>query len=149
MKKKLSILSILLVLALALCAFAACGKGTANVTVLESEGEVLAIRADETKTDVSFGDVLLDLKESGKIQFEATNGDFGLYITSVNGHAADPNSEFWAVYTTLSEYEGVEYSNTDYGTFNYGELVLPSASVGVDGLPMIEGNLYVLVLTTF
>lgn len=148
MKKKLSIVSILLVLMLALCAFAACGKGTAKVTVLESEGEVLAIRADETKTDVSFGDVLLDLKESGKIQFEATNGDYGLYITSVNGKLASGN-EFWAVYTTLEEYEGVSYSNTDYGTYTYGDTVCPSSSVGVDGLPMIEGYLYILVLETF
>lgn len=149
MKKKLSILSILLVFALALCAFTACGKGTAKVTVLESEGEVLVIRADETKTNVSFGDVLLDLKESGKIQFEASNGDYGLYITSVNGITCDPTCEFWAVYTSLTVYEGVSYSNTDYGTFTYGDKVLPSASVGVDGLPMIEGNLYILTLESF
>lgn len=148
MKKKLSILSLLLVLALALCAFAACGKGTAKVTVLKSEGEVLVIRADETKTDVSFGDVLLDLKESGKIQFEASNGDYGLFITSVNGRTVTGN-EFWAVYTTLTEYDGVTYANEDYGTYTYGEAVCPSASVGVDYLPMIEGNLYILVLSTF
>ena len=148
MKKKLSILSILLVLALALCAFAACGKGVAKVTVLKNEGEVLAIRADETKTDVSFGDVLLDLSESGKIQFEATTGDYGLFIKSVNGRTATGN-EFWAVYTTLAEYEGTSYSNTDYGTYTYGDVVLPSASLGVDYLPMVEGELYILVLSTF
>ena len=148
MKKKLSILSILLVLVFALCTFAACSRGIAEVTVLKSEGEVLVIRAEETKTDVSFGDVLLDLKESGKIEFEATTGDYGLFITSVNGRTATGN-EFWAVYTTLSKYEGVEYSNTDYGTYTYGDTVCPSASVGVDGLPMVEGYLYILALETF
>ena len=144
MKKKLSIVSILLVLIFALCAFTACAKSTAKVTVLNCEGEILAIRADETKEDVSLGDVLQNLKKSGKIQFEATNGSYGLFITSVNGITAGEN-EFWAVYTTL---KGVEYSIDDY-TYTYEETVCYSAITGVDGLPMIAGNLYVLVLQSF
>ena len=147
MKKKLSILSILLVVVLALCAFIACGKGTAKVTVLESEGEVLVIRADETKEDVSFGDVLQDLKKSGKIQFEAETTEYGLSPISVNGHRITGN-EYWAIYTSLSEYKGVEYSSTGV-SYTHGETVCGYANYGVSGLPMIEGQLYILVLETF
>ena len=148
MKKKLSIVSILLVLVLALCAFAACDKGTAKATVLESEGEVLVIRADETKESVSFGDVLLDLKEAGKIKFEAETTEYGLSPTSVNGHTLTGN-EYWAVYTSLAEYKGIEYSSTEYGSYTHGEKVCGYANYGVSGLPIVEGNLYILVLETF
>ena len=148
MKKKLSILSILLVLVLAICAFAACSKGAAKVSVLESEGNVLVIRADETKTDVSLGDVLLDLKKSGKIQFEAETTEYGLSPTSVNGHKLTGN-EYWAVYTSLLKYDGVDYSSTDYGSYTHGDTVCGYANYGVSGLPIVEGNLYILVLETF
>lgn len=148
MKKKLSIVSILLVLILALCSFAACANGTAKVTVLESEGELLVIRADETKEDVSFGDVLLDLKKSGKIQFEADTTEYGLSPISVNGHRITGN-EYWAVYTSLSNYKGVEYSSTEYGSYTHDEIVCGYANYGVSGLPIIKGNLYILVLETW
>ncbi|MCH5147126.1 MAG: hypothetical protein J1F61_03855 [Clostridiales bacterium] len=143
MKKKLSIVSILLVLILALCAFAACGKGTAKVTVLENEEELLVIRADETKEDVSLENVLQNLKKSGKIQYEISDG----FVTSVNGHlpAAD---EFWGLYTTLTEYKGVTYAGTYPGSYTYGETVCVSADYGVNGLPMIEGHLYILKITS-
>lgn len=146
MKKKLSILSILLVVVLALCAFIACGKGTAKVTVLENEEELLVIRADETKEDVSLEDVLKDLKKSGEIQYEISNG----FITSVNGRNQDPGSgEYWFVYTSLTTYKGVTYSDTSWDTYSYDGTDYFSAVVGVDGLPMIEGNLYILALGTY
>ena len=148
MKKKLSIVSILLVLIIALCVFAACGKGTAKVTVLESEGEVLVIRADETKEDVSFGDVLQNLKKSGKIQFEAKTTEYGLSPISVNGRTLGDN-EYWAVYTSLSKYKGTDYSSTEYSSYTYNETVCGYANYGVSGLPIIKGNLYILVLETF
>lgn len=146
MKKKLSILSILLAFALALCAFAACTKGTAKATVLENNEELLVIRADETKDDVSLENVLNDLKKSGEIQYEISDG----FITSVNGRANDPNSNgYWFVYTSLTTYKGVTYSDTSWGTYSYDGTDYSSATVGVDGLPMIEGNLYILAWGTF
>lgn len=144
MKKKLSIVSILLVLILALCAFAACGKGTAKVTVLENEEELLVIRADETKEDVSLENVLQNLKKSGKIQYEISNG----MITSINGHTATGN-EYWFIYTSLKTYKGVSYSDMTWGTYTYDGTDYASAAFGVDGLPMIKGNLYILALGTF
>lgn len=103
MKKKLSILSILLVLALALCLFAACSKGTAKATVLKSEEEVLVIRADETKENVSFGDVLQSLKDSGEIQFEATQGNPGLFVHSKVVYSAPTISMQSAHYTNFHQ----------------------------------------------
>lgn len=146
MKKKLSILSIIAVLVFVLCTFAACGKGTARVTVLENKEEILVIRADETKEDVSFGAVLNNLKESGEIQYEIFDG----FITSVNCRVADSSiGEYWFVYTSLTTYKEVSYSDMTWGTYTYDGTDYSSAAVGVDGLPMIEGNLYILAWGTF
>lgn len=146
MKKKLSILSILLVLLFALSAFAACAKGTAKVTVLENKEEILVIRADETKEDVSLEAVLNNLKESGEIKCEISDG----FITSVNGRIADSSiGEYWFIYTSLTTYKEVSYSDMTWGTYTYNGTDYSSATVGVDGLPMIEGNLYILALGTF
>lgn len=146
MKKKLSIVSILLVLMLSLCAFAACGKGTAKVTVLNNTEESLVIRADETKEDVSLENVLQELKESGEIQYEISDG----MILSINGRTADSSSgEYWFIYTSLTTYKGVSYSDTSWGTYMYDGAEYGSATVGVDGLPMIEGGLYIFALGTF
>lgn len=146
MKKKLSILSILLVLLFALSAFAACAKGTAKVTVLENKEGILVIRADETKEDVSLEDVMNNLKKSGEIQYEISDG----MVVSVNGRAANSaNREFWALYTSLADYNGVAYSDAEYYSYTYGQTLCGTSSYGVGGLPMIEGNLYILVLEKF
>lgn len=132
-------------------AFAACNKDASDFAeILESGSNTVVIRSVKTDNSVSLADVLLSLKESGKLDLEGQNGDMGFYITSVNGYSPDASkNEFWAVYTTLENYEGVAYSDAALGTFEYGGKRLGSASFGVSGLPMVEGELYVITISTY
>ena len=150
MKKKLSFVSLVLCVALSLGIISACAqKLAADVTLLESSQSILVIRAEETKADVSLGDVLDDLKAAGKIDYTASYSEYGAYIQSINGREADGDSgEYWAVYTNLADYEGVAYSSMDYGSYEYGGTACGFANYGVDGLPIVEGMLYILVLST-
>ena len=133
----------------AIFTFTACagdgGAGGASISLSEKQ---LVITA--TSTGGSLEDTMLSLKETGVISFEGTQGDYGFYITSLNGYTPDESAnEYWAIYTTLGEYEGVSYSNADYGTFEYADRTCCSASYGISGLPMVEGEIYVLVVETY
>ncbi len=149
MKKKLSLLSLLLCVVLSLGIISACSdSGVAKVKLLESTESIVAIKAEETKTDVSLGDVLADLKAAGKIDYTSSESQYGAFIESVNGKKAGAN-EFWAVYTSLVDYENVTYSSTEFGSYEYEGSKLGSANFGVDGLPIVDGMLYVLALSTY
>lgn len=132
-------------------AFTACNKDASDFAeILESGSNTVVIRSVKTDTSVSLADVLLSLKESGKLDLEGQNGDMGFYITSVNGYSPDASkNEFWAIYTTLENYDGIAYSDAAWGTFEYGGKRLGSASFGVSGLPMVEGELYIITISTF
>ena len=57
------------------------------------------------------------------------------------------DDHYWAVYTTLGTLDGTSYSDAQWGTWEYEGNTLASASYGVSGLPMIEGEYYALVWT--
>lgn len=100
--------------------------------------------------DTYVSDYMNALKDNGDITFSGTVGDYGLFITTVNGYEADSSkNEYWAVYTTLTELDGVPYSNASYGTYTYESTVMNSASYGVDGLPCIAGETYAIVLASY
>lgn len=134
-----------------MCIMTACaptaGIGTARAEILLSDETrvVLSVKAgDETK---SLYDALAAFAERGELTMEGSESEYGFYITSVNGTAADAE-HFWAVYTTLGTYQDVSYSDAQYGTWTYEERELASASYGVSGLPLVEGELYALVYTS-
>ena len=77
---------------------------------------------------------------------DGSESEYGFYLTSLNGREAT-DEYYWAVYTTLGILDGVEYSNAAWGTWEYGGETLASASYGVSGLPLVEGELYALVWT--
>lgn len=119
-----------------------------KVTLLENTETKVVIRADATGG--SLEDALNALSEQGKMTFTGAQGQYGLFIESVNGHAADgAKNEFWAVYTSLDEHEGVPYSNAEYGVFEWDGSTLASASYSATQLPLIEGALYALVFSSF
>ena len=98
--------------------------------------------------DTTLYDYLCALKEDGEINFEAEQGDYGMYITSVEGVTQTnegTNGYSWMIYTDLTELDGVVYSSADYGTWGYDGKTLNSASYGVSGLPAVEGYTYALV----
>lgn len=131
----------------ALCV-SACAERTADAEVLESGERFLVLRARDTDTSASLGDAMTSLKNRGEISFEASEGVYGLYVLSVNGVAAD-GDEYWAVYTSLGEYGGVEYSYESSAAYEYGGTVCRQANYGVDGLPLVRGALYILSLESY
>lgn len=117
-------------------------------SVVFTADDAVVIKANTT--DGSLEDALNALKDSNALDFTGSQSEYGLYIESVNGRTADADkNEYWAVYTTLTEIDGVSYSSAEYGTYDYDGTECASASFGASGLPMVEGNLYALVLATY
>ncbi len=110
--------------------------------------DAVVIKANTTEG--SLEDALNVLKDSNALDFTGSQSEYGLYIESVNGRTADADkNEYWAVYTTLTELDGVSYSSAEYGTYDYDGTQCASASFGASGLPMVEGNLYAVVLAAY
>lgn len=149
MRKFLS--ALMLCAALSLFALAACNKdGSGVAELMETDGNTVVIKAIKTDASVSLADVLSSLKEQGKLDYEGRQGDYGLEILSINGYTPDSDKkEFWAIYTTLGEYEGVSYSDGTWGTFVYKDETLNSAAFGVSQMPIIAGELYILTISTY
>lgn len=120
----------------------------ADATLLESSETLVVIQANTTSG--SMQDAMSKFKEAGKLTYEGSESEYGFYLTSVNGYTPDASkNEFWAVYTTLGEYKGVTYSSAEYGTYDYQGTSCASASYGISGLPMVEGYLYILTISTY
>lgn len=131
--------------------FSACAQdssiGAAKAEVLASDAERVVIEVTEGDTSKSLYDALTVFQEEEKLTFSGSESEYGYYITSVNGVAAAGDS-YWAVYTTLGTLDGASYSDAQWGTFEYEGKTLASASYGVSGLPLVEGEYYALVWTT-
>lgn len=117
-------------------------------SVVFTADDAVVIKANTTKG--SLEDALNTLKDSKALDFTGSQSEYGLFIESVNGKTADADkNEYWAVYTTLTELDGVSYSSAEYGTYDYDGTECASASFGASGLPMVEGELYAIVLATY
>lgn len=127
------------------CAQAA-DKGDAEFRLVANDETCVVIAADKSDTDRSLYDALAFFATSGEIMMDGSESEYGFYLTSLNGREAT-DEYYWAVYTTLGILDGVEYSNAAWGTWEYGGETLASASYGVSGLPLVEGELYALVWT--
>lgn len=131
----------------------ACGGDTVSAKILSSaKGDPrvceVVIRAEADGG--SLADALKALAEAGELKYDGYESEYGFFITSLIGVEADASeNEYFAVYTTLGEYEGVVYSNAEYASYKYNSKTLGSASYGVSGLPMVEGELYALVLENY
>lgn len=127
------------------------GERGFEVRLYESSQTQVLVRVMETEDGKSMYDALVALQADGRLTFDGSESTYGFYITSVNGIAAT-NENYWAVYTTLGTYEGVSYSDATWGTIEHSDALgntytLASASYGVSGLPLVEGELYALVWT--
>lgn len=130
--------------------FSACAQdssiGAAKAEVRASDAERVVIEVTEGDTSKSLYDALTVFQEEEKLTFSGSESEYGFYITSVNGVEAAGDS-YWAVYTTLGTLDGTSYSDAQWGTFEYEGKTLASASYGVSGLPLVEGEYYALVWT--
>lgn len=75
-------------------------KGSKSYTleVVDDQGE---IKKYEGTTDAEYlREVMDELAEEGGFSYEGTDGDYGLYIESVNGLVADYNTDgaYWSIY---------------------------------------------------
>lgn len=127
------------------------GERGFEVQLYESSQTQVLVRVMETEDGKSMYDALVALQADGRLTFDGSESTYGFYITSVNGVAAT-NENYWAVYTTLGTYEGVSYSDATWGTIEHSDALgntytLASASYGVSGLPLVEGELYALAWT--
>ena len=134
------------VAALAAGCAAGTGVGGAEVKLLACDETCAVAEATAGDSTKSFYDALAAFEEAGELTIGGSESEFGFYLTSFNGKEAT-DEYFWGVYTTLGTWEGVSYSDASYGTWEYGGRTLASASYGVSGLPLVEGELYALVWT--
>ena len=80
------------------------------------------------KTDSEYLLRLMDeLKDKGDFDYESSTGDYGAYITTVNGIKADDGQKtYWAIYV-----------NGEYGQY------------GADSQPVNDGDAYALKLESY
>lgn len=125
---------------------AAIENGHKIVYVFTADSEVMTITEKS-----SMYDYMCALKDDGFLSFEGSDGDYGFYVTSVMGVTSKVVSSTansysgwdWAVYTTVTELDGVIYSGDESTTID--GITLYKASYGVSGVPCIEGESYALV----
>ena len=131
------------------------GGNNQNAEIENGHKIVYAFTADkdvlEISYDTSMYDYMCALKDDGFLSFEGSDGDYGFYVTSVMGVTSKVVSSTansysgwdWAVYTTVTELDGVIYSGDESTTID--GITLYKASYGVSGVPCIEGESYALV----
>ena len=102
------------------------GTKAYSLTVVDDMG---AEKSYSGKTDAEFLSGLMDeLKAAGDFTYEASESDYGLFIESVNGLAAnyDANGSYWAIYV-----------NGEYGMY------------GADSQPVADSDSFSLVYEVF
>lgn len=146
-KSKVALIVAVVMMALSTI-LSACGDGNAKAKLLKSDEKLIVIEA--IATGGSIEDALKELKSDGEIDYEGSTSEFGFYLNSINGYVPDVSkNEFWAIYTTLGEYEGVSYSNVEFGVYEYDGKECASASYGISGMPLVEGEIYIIAISTY
>ncbi len=127
-KKTLWIAGAAVVIALLMCVLWFTGKPAAVAgqkhVVLEVKDDKGAVKSYSADTNASYlADLMDEMKSTSDFAYEAENGDYGLFVQSVNGLTADYNTDqsYWAVYV-----------NGEY------------ASYGISEQPVADGDTYTL-----
>ncbi|MDE7379617.1 MAG: hypothetical protein K2N14_01070 [Clostridia bacterium] len=130
------------------------GNGTGNYIAKQTDTEVVFVGTTDVlkeHDEYSLFDYMTALKTKKQLDFKGDNGQYGYFITSVNGKEATGNS-YWAVYISFKTLDGDEtvYAGGEYSTeYTYETTTLYSANYGVSGIPYVNGATYALVLETF
>ena len=150
MKRKLCILlSLFCFTTASLALMSGCNKETsASVSAdsfsctLESATETLiVVKVEKTVGEETLADALALLQENGALTYKIENG----MLSSLNGktNAADFSS-CWMVYSSDKE-----FTDTSWGTVSYKDMRLGSTIVGVEALPLTDGEYYAFSYDTF
>lgn len=99
------------------------GSKAITIEVTDNEGKITTY---ETKTDAEYLGQVFD--EIDDLTVEGTDGDYGLYIDTVNGLTADyaVDGAYWSIYV-----------NGEYGNYS------------ADQQPVADGDVYGLVYTVY
>lgn len=152
-KKNAKILLILLVVALlvtsALCLCACDGlkdfgkpapdEGSKSVSVVIGE------QSYSLKTDAEYvQDLLVEMKDAGKIQYEFSTSQYGAYMTRLNDLSPSSSSEWIAVYHDIDD---MTLKDMQYGeAIQKGGKSYFTASLGVSSLPVRNGASYLFII---
>lgn len=88
------------------------GNGTKDITV-EVKAETGEVKTYQIRTDAQYlAGVLDELAKTQDFTYETQNGDYGLYIVSINGLTADysVSQAYWSIYV-----------NDAYGNYGISE----------------------------
>lgn len=153
MKKKL----MALVFVFAVFAFTACGGSNVKEVVIDEQKSYVFTASPsvtELTENTSVADYLNALKERGEITFEGYGGDYGYFITSVNGIESKTvesamnsyKGYFWYLYLDFIRLEGDSaYYGSDQTVCRYKGTTLYQASYGISSIPCVKGHTYALV----
>lgn len=99
------------------------GSKAVKIEVTDNEGKITTY---ETKTDAEYLSQIFD--EIDDLTVEGPEGDYGLYIDTVNGLTADyaADGAYWSIYV-----------NGEYGNYS------------ADQQPVTDGDVYGLVYTVY
>ena len=122
----LAVIAILAGVYFALAPKAQQGSKSVTVEVVDDKG---TSKSYETKTDAEFlSQVMDELVKAGDFSYEGTNGDYGLYINTINGVTADYDTDgaYWSIYV-----------NDEYGMY------------GADSQPVADGDAFKFVYEVY
>ena len=139
----------------ALCGFllfAACAPapvvGKGRVELRESGEGYAVIEVTAQDAEASLYDALMALGREGALTVEGTEGEFGFYLEALDG-VREGDGKYWFIYTSLTEYGGVTYSDASWGTYTYDGEVYAAAAFGMEGMPLIADTVYIFALGTY
>ena len=147
---------LLLIFAAALVCFAVgCAKSDIKRTQIDDNTSIVLVATSsnlEIRENTTLEDYISALKDAGKLTFEGDNGDYGLFITSMDGKANEVISSTanssegysWTVYIDFLTLDGTIYAG-DSETVDYNGTTLYKASYGVSAIPCLENHTYAFV----
>ena len=143
---------LLIFVAAMLCFAVGCGTTKINITDETSIVFVATSSTMEIDGNTTLEDYLVALRDAGDLSFEGDKGDFGLFITSMDGKANEVISSTlnssegysWTVYIDFLTIDGVIYAS-DSETLIFNDKTLYKASYGVSAIPCLENHTYAFV----
>ena len=157
MKKTFKLTFLTLALAIALIALFSCSSGNVASTgtatvVVEKDGEFNAYEVNLlTVSDHNGGALALleELKKDG-FAYEATSGEYGAYLTSIDGMTPNPTCEYISIYTSVESDFSVptEYMPT-VSTVDYNGVPLTYSGVGISQMNIPNGAIILVRVEGF
>ncbi len=150
MKKLIFVLAALIV-----CFAAGCAQAEVKKTQINDNTSIIVIPSSDTLTigeDTTLEDYITALKDDGKLAFEGDKGEYGLFITSMDGKANEVISSTanssegysWTIYIDFLTLDGTIYAG-DSEVCDYDGKTLYKASYGVSSIPCLENHTYAFV----